>query len=385
MAEQGIGEARELLADLVRIPSVNPRDGEGPAEGAVGEFVAGWLREAGLEVSMQQALPGRHNIIARLPGRDSRRALLLEGHLDTVEVGGMTSPPFDAMVRGGRLYGRGSCDGKGSLAAFMLALRDLARNGDEPPLEVILAAVIDEEYLGRGITHFLEHWDSEQTIAGAVVSAPTQLRIVLGNKGLLRFRVKASGRSAHSAQPWEGDNAIDRMADVLEYVKDNLALELTRVNDKLVGQPTLVPTLIEGGTGANMIPHECFITLDRRTIPGEDAMHIWRRYKVALEGIAPGKIEVQAPLTVSEAVATPRGAGIVAALTRTLADNDLETRATGVNFGSDAGRLGRANIPCVLWGPGSNSESHQPSESVDLTEVEAAAGLVRTLATRFSL
>jgi acetylornithine deacetylase len=385
VAEPGVGEVRELLSELVRIPSVNPRDGNGAGEGDMGEFVAGWLQEAGLEVGIQEVLPGRYNVVARLPGRDSRRALLLEGHLDTVEVEGMTVTPFTADVRGGRLYGRGAADGKGPLAAFMLALRELSRAGPEPPLDVVLAAVVDEEYLGRGIVRFMESWDSERRIAGAVVGAPTQMRLVLGHKGLLRFRVQALGRMAHSAQPWEGDNAIQRMAEVLNFVRDHLAPELSRVTHPLMGQPTLVPTLIEGGVGVNLIPHECSIMLDRRTVPGEDAMQVWSRYKVALEALAPGKIEVQRPLAMADAMSTPIGAGVVSALASSLAARGLEAKPVGVNFGSDAGKIGRHGVACILFGPGSNSESHQPNESIEMHQVATAVSVVMDLAGRFSV
>lgn len=380
-----VREARELLADLVRIPSVNPRDG-GPdaGEGEIGEFVAGWLQEAGLEVAMQEALPNRYNVIARLPGRDSRRTLLLESHLDTVEVEGMTVPPFAAQVRDGRLYGRGSCDAKGCLAAFMLALRHLVRRGIEPEMNVVLAAVADEEYRGRGVIHFLETWNPDHKIAAAVIGLPTQLGLVIGHKGSVRFQIRTVGKGAHTAQPWQGDNAIERMGQVLHFVHNTLVPELNRARHPLVGQPTLVSTGIRGGRGGNVVPHESVLTLNRWTVPGEDGQTVWARYKVQIEGLAPGKIEVLPPLANNPPMETPVGANVVLALGDILAARGLDPKAEGGNYGSDAGRLSPRGIPCVLFGPGSISDAHQPNESVELKEVVTAADVVGQLARRYS-
>ena len=382
--EATVEEAQELLEELVRIPSINPRDAQGPAEGAIGEFVAGWLQEAGLEVSIQEVLPNRHNVIARLPGRDSGRTLLLEGHLDTVEVDGMTVEPYSASVRNGRLFGRGACDAKGSLAAFMLALRRLARGDTRPQLDVVLAAVIDEEYRGRGILHLLDAWDARRRVVGALVGLPTRLGLVIGHKGAVRFRIRTSGRGAHSAQPWEGDNAIDHMNEVMDFIRDNLSPQLSRVRHPLVGQPTIVTTAIQGGRDGNVVPHECELTLNRWTVPGEDPMSVWSRYKVAVEAVAPGKVEVDPPLNLSDAMETPVGANVVAALTDILAAHGLPARPVGGPYSSDGGKMSKRSIPCVLFGPGSMSDAHQPNESIDLGEVVTAIEVVFDLAGRFA-
>src|SRR5512137_489324 len=146
-----IDPATSLLQRLVAIPSVNPRDTASPAEADMAEFVAGWLRGAGVEVETQTVLPGRPNVLGRVRGRDGSRTVLLESHLDTVEIDGMTASPFGAEIREGRLHGRGACDAKGPLAAMMLAVAALARDAP-PPLDVLLAAVMDEEHHYRGVT-----------------------------------------------------------------------------------------------------------------------------------------------------------------------------------------------------------------------------------------
>src|ERR671936_2108301 len=135
---------------MVRIPSVNPRGEHAPGEGELGRFVGDWLADAGLRVETHEAFPGRSNIIARLPGASAGPALLLNSHLDTVEIDGMTVEPFGGDVVDGRLYGRGSCDAKGCLSAFMLAVRAGGRAGPPPQRDLGPGASVDGEGGGGG-------------------------------------------------------------------------------------------------------------------------------------------------------------------------------------------------------------------------------------------
>jgi acetylornithine deacetylase len=376
MAASETSQVEALLADMVRIPSVNPRDGEAPAEREMGEYVAAWLRQAGLEAVSEPVLPGRSNVVARLRGKDSTRALFLETHMDTVEVEEMSIPPFEPDVREGRLYGRGSCDAKGCLAAFMTALADVAKSGTPPEHDVVLAAVVDEEHRFRGVLHLLE---SGRRFAAAVVGEPTQLRLVTAHKGCVRFRVRARGRSAHSSQPWDGDNAIARMAPVITFVQERLAAQLASTDHPLVGPPTISPTMIEGGMGINVVPPECTLFIDRRTVPGEDPMAVWRDYKRAIEQLGPGSIEVLPPEVTDVALDTPPTSDVVASMARVLTSHQLDPEPIGVNYGSDASKIGERGVPSIVFGPGSIRDAHQPDESVDLAEVVTASRIVRDL------
>ena len=200
--------AADLLAALVRIPSVNPafRQPGDPDdwfnEARVAGFVAGWLRNLGIEVEIDAVSPDRPNVIARLRGTGNGPAMLWEGHLDTVQVTGL-SEPFTPRIEGGRLYGRGAVDDKGCLAAFMLALRDLAQ--DPPPGDVTFLAAVDEEYRFAGITHHLKRGERYDL---GIAGEPTNLRIVRACKGCVRWHVEVLGRAAHSAKPHEGVDAV---------------------------------------------------------------------------------------------------------------------------------------------------------------------------------
>ncbi len=170
---------QSLLADLVRINSVNSFYEGGPGEAEIANFIENHFRSAGVETWRQNVLPGRDNVIACLPGKDRSRRLVFEAHMDTVSVQGMTIPPFEPTVVDNRMYGRGSCDTKAGLAGMMHALVDLHQRGQPPGCDIWMAAVVDEEYSFRGALKLCEGLQA----VGAVVAEPTGLRNVVASKG----------------------------------------------------------------------------------------------------------------------------------------------------------------------------------------------------------
>src|SRR5437870_7335637 len=146
----------QTLADLVRINSVNSFYEGGAGEREIATWVRRFFEQRGIAVWEQEVFPDRPNVIARLPGRDPSRRVILEAHMDTVSVQGMSIPPFEPRVEDGKLYGRGSCDTKGGLAAMMHAVASLNEDGIQPPCEVWLAAAVDEEFSYRGVVKLCE-------------------------------------------------------------------------------------------------------------------------------------------------------------------------------------------------------------------------------------
>ncbi|MDR0357883.1 MAG: M20 family metallopeptidase [bacterium] len=385
MSEVSVHDVEELLVRMVRIPSVNPRGEDKPAEGELGRFVGEWLAEAGLHVETHEAFPGRSNVVARLPGTSPEPALLLNSHLDTVETDGMTVEPFGAEVRDGRLYGRGSCDAKGCLSAFMLAVRAVARSDARPPRDVELVASVDEEAGGGGILRFMASLpEPRERYAAALIGEPTELRLVTATKGGIRFTVRTLGRASHSSQPWEGDNAIYRMQDVLTFLRKTLEPELSAQHHPLVGTPTIVPTLISGGAGWNIVPPSCTVSIDRRLVPGEDPMEVFEGYRERFLALAPGHIEVEGPPQVIFAPETPPDAPIARAVGSALSARGLDATPLGVNYGTDGAKIAPHGIPIVVFGPDSISRAHQADESVSLEEVATAAGVVIDVVRNFS-
>ena len=198
-----------LLEELVSIDSVNPSLAPGAAgEARVAAHIAGHMRRLGLDVHLQEVAPGRPNVIGVLDGSTPGPSIMFCGHTDTVGVEGMAAP-FTPAIRDGRMYGRGSQDMKGGVAAMIDAARVARERGFAGRL--IIAAVIDEEYASLGADALVKEWRAD----AAVVTEPTDLQIGVGHKGFAWFELETRGRAAHGSRPSDGRDAIMRMGRVL--------------------------------------------------------------------------------------------------------------------------------------------------------------------------
>lgn len=383
-------EEAALLSDLVAIPSVNPafRGGDEPdawfGEAAIAAYVAAWLGEHGAEVELDEVLPGRCNVVARLKGCAARRRLAWECHLDTVQVSGMTIEPFRPVVRDGRLYGRGAVDDKGCLAAFMLALGDLARN--PAPVDVILVAAVDEEYQFRGVLHHLERGERAD---GGVAGEPTGLRIVSACKGCLRWEIEVRGRAAHSSQPERGIDAIAIATELLVQLRRTFGARLAARTHPLLGRGSLVCSLIDGGEGLNTVPALCRLTFDRRTLPHETGADAWQAIAAEVDRFAAGldpqaQVVMHPPFIDSISMEVAPDAAIVAAARASCRAEGLPDELLGVSFGSDASKMTRAGIPTIIFGPGNIDQAHTADEFVTVAEVARARRMLVDMARRLS-
>ncbi len=362
----------DLLADLIRINSVNSFYEGGPGEAAIAEWIEAYFRAHGLETWRQSVFPGRDNVIAKLPGQDSTRRLIFEAHMDTVSVQGMTIPPFEPTVIDNRMYGRGSCDTKAGLAGMMHAIADLKVRGVVPPCEIWMAAVVDEEFSFRGVVKLCEDLQA----VGAVIAEPTGLRNVVASKGVLRWRMISRGLSAHSSKTHLGVNAISHMARVV------LALEqenqrLSHGNHPLLGPASINVGKISGGVQVNFVPDACSIEIDRRLLPAETVEEVLAHYQALLDDLRKQHpdfdVVMEAPMLVDAGLETSTDAAIVQVARSTLSAMGLDGTATGVPFGSDASKLARIGIPSIIFGPGDIDQAHAAVEYVDLGQVELAA------------
>ena len=371
----------EILSQLVRINSVSPAFG-GPGEGELGSWVRRFFEARGFEVGEQEVWPERRNIIARLPGRDRTRRVILEAHLDTVSVQGMTISPFEPRIADGQLYGRGACDTKGGLAAMMHAVAGVKADGLVPPCDVWLAAVVDEEFSFRGVAKLCENLVAE----AAIVAEPTNLRAVVASKGVLRWRIRVQGKAAHSGKPHLGINAINHMARVI------LALEedhrgLANNSHPLLGSATCNVGVIHGGVQVNFVPDQCVIEVDRRLLPGEKPAAVLAHYQSLIDALqlqhATLRAVMEPPMLTDDPLETPVESAVVRLATALLAERRRDAQPGGVPFGSDASKLSRQGVPSIVFGPGSIDQAHGAVEFVDLAEVEAAAGFYRDFILRF--
>ena len=366
----------ETLASLVQINSVNPAYGDGGSEANLAPLVEAFFAAQGIETFRQEVFPHRWNVIARLPGRSDRR-VVLEAHMDTVSIKGMSIPPFEPAIRNGRLYGRGAVDDKAGLAAMMHAVAAVKKDGLTPPCEVWLAAVVDEEFSYRGVVKLCEGLQAE----AAIVAEPTEMRIVVASKGVLRFRIITEGKAAHSSKPHLGVNAISHMS--------RLVLALEAMNERmaprkhpLLGAATLNVGVISGGVQVNLVPDQCAIEVDRRLLPGEKPVDVMLEFQELLDNLAAlhsgFSARIECPLLlVDEALDTPMDASVVSSARRVLRTMKLKDQPCGVPFGSDASKLARAGVPAIVFGPGSIDQAHAADEYVELAQVEQAMDFYR--------
>jgi acetylornithine deacetylase len=361
-------DAAELVGALVAIDSVNPDLVPGGAgEGRVAEFVAGWMRDAGLETELDEAAPGRPSVVGIARGSGGGRSLMLNGHLDTVGVEGMERP-FEPVVRNGRLYARGGYDMKAGVAACMIAARQLAQEGLAG--DVIVTAVADEEFASIGTQSVLESWRAD----AAIVTEPTGLRVCVAHKGFVWAELETRGRAAHGSRPAEGVDAITRMAPALSRLAELQGRLGEGPGHELVGPGSLHASLIEGGQELSSYPARCVLSLERRTEPGESADDFRRECEALVEGIEDSEVRiglVRPPFSVD-----PESDVVRAVARAAEAVTGRPAEVYGETYWMDAALIQAEGIPTVVFGPAGEG-AHSVDEWVDLASVDACAeGLV---------
>ena len=372
-----------LLADLIRINSVNPNYEGGVPESAMADFVEKYFGQLQVEVSRVDVLPQRPNVLVTLPGRDRRRRIVLEAHMDTVSVSGMEIPPWEPEIRDGKMYGRGACDTKGPMAAMMMAITDLAREDFVPAVDVVFAAVIDEEYSYRGVAKLCEDFTAE----AAIVAEPTDLKAVTASKGLVRWKIETHGKAAHSAKPDLGTNAIEHMSKVVDALSADRRRLATKTHP-LLGTATCNVGVIRGGVQVNLVPAFCEIEIDRRILPGETPDSVLAEYQQLMDQLAaktPGmQITMQPPMLTDLPLETSPDTQAVQVLTQVLSDDGLAAQPIGVPFCSDASKFGAIGIPSIIFGPGSIDQAHAAIEYISCKEVLMAERIYRRFIENFT-
>jgi acetylornithine deacetylase len=371
------GDAVALARELVRIDSRNPSLVPGaPGEARVAHALRDVLQAWGFHVELQEASPGRPNVVARI-GRAGGRSLMFNGHLDVVGVEGMRHEPWSALESNGRMYGRGSCDMKAGVAAMCAAAARAAEiiNG-----EIVIAAVVDEEYESIGTQALVERGVRADA---AIVTEPTRLCIMPAHLGFVWLDVTAHGRAAHGSR-WElGVDAIRQAGLFLADLDRFDTEELTKRNHTLLGRPSVHASLIEGGTGMSTYPDRCTVRLERRTIPGETAVSVERELQGMLTALAARhpKFRADVHTTFSQLPSDVAiDAPIVQALGDALTSEREEVRVEGMSAWTDAAVLNAAGIPAICFGPGDISLAHAAEEYVPIDEIERATTVLARLA-----
>ena len=350
--------------------------------GAVGEAVIARAlveecRSLGLATEIHEAAPGRPNVVAVLEGRAPGRSLMFCGHIDTVGVAGMTRP-FDPVEREGRIYGRGSQDMKGGIAAMVGAVRVLAESGGLDAGKVIVACVSDEEHASVGAEALMSRWRAD----AGVVTEPTDLQVAVAHKGFEWIEVETEGRAAHGSRPRDGRDAIMRMGRVLGALEAlDRELQAGRAHP-LVGTASLHASLIEGGRELSSYPDRCSLQIERRTIPGEPTGSGAREMQQILDQLRVSDGEFSAvsrPMFSRAPYEITSGHQLPSMLQSAAKTEGAAAGLIGMSFWTDAAILGEAGIPSVLFGP-TGAGLHSLEEWVDLASVLKCRDALVTLA-----
>lgn len=368
-----------VLNDLIRIRSCDSD------ETAIVAYLERRLAAQGVSCTVLHKNGAPVTLVAEVG--TGERSLMFNAHTDTVALGDLNNwdtDPLEPVERDGRIYGRGACDDKGSLAAMLVAFEALL--GDttwQSRGKLILTAVGGEERGGVG-THLLV--ERGITADAAVIGECTDLQPVIAHKGALRLEVITQGVLAHASEPEQGVNAIDAMAPLIMRLK-RLSKEIEKRVDPLCSHATLSVTTIKGGVALNVIPDECVVSIDRRLIPCETEQAAWQEIKEALSDEAArqgikfrlNRVRCLLPAKVDE------NEEIVRVCVAALGDRvGAEPRPTGFKASCDMTFLvNDAHIPTVVMGPGPLDVAHKANEWVDVNQLETAALVYEDIARRW--
>jgi acetylornithine deacetylase len=371
---------RETLVRLVQIDSVNPTLAPGaPGEREIAQFIAGSLQAIGLHTEIHEPEPGRCSVLGRIAGTGGGRSLMLNAHCDTVDVQGMAEP-FSGAIREGRVYGRGSFDMKGSLAACMAAAKALVGSGLRG--DVWVAAVADEEYGSLGTSDILKHLKTD----AAIVTEPTALQTCLAHKGYLWIEVEVTGRAAHGSRFQLGIDANMKMGLFLARLAV-LERDLRARNPHpFVGPPSLHAATLAGGTGLSTYAASCKLQIERRTVPGETAAGAVAEIQAIVDALASEDPDFHAtvrPFFVRDPFEVPAEAAIVQTLDRAAGKVlGAPPEHIGDTPWMDAALLQAAGIETVVFGA-TGEGAHAAVEWVDLESVVLLAQVLAETALEY--
>lgn len=350
----------ELLQALVQIPSVNPHGDpgtDGVGEAAIAEYLAAFLRGIGAQVELREVLPDRPNVVAHWPGdRAGKPRVLFAPHTDTVSVGGMTIEPFSGELRDGRVWGRGASDTKGPMASMLWALKEARATLPGLDHEIWFAGLISEEADQHGSRALAR----EERFDFVIAAEPTGLDVVHAHKGSAFFNLRTAGRAGHAAQPQFGENAIDKMLDVLAVIRTEFAAEFAQQHDPLLGTSTLSIGTIHGGTKTNVIPDFCEASVDMRFVPAHYQPEIIRRFQRRLEQVCP---DVEVSAIPAPPLYTEPAHPLILKL------GECGAKLVGAPWFCDACYFAERGMPAVALGPGSIQQAHTEDEYIAVADL----------------
>jgi len=364
------GDAVALARALIQIDSRNPTlSADSPGEGDCARTLVSILDDWGFAVQLIDSVPGRPNVVARI-GPSDAPALMLNGHLDVVGVEGMVHEPFSAEVRGNRVYGRGSADMKGGVAAMCAAaVKGASTNSRQ---QIVVTAVVDEEYESLGMRALLAAGIRSDA---AIITEPTRLAICPAHRGFVWIDVAFRGRAAHGSRYDIGVDSITHAGLLLAELEKLEQTRETGTRHPLLGRGSLHASKIQGGVGMSTYPETCNLSIERRTLPGESVEKALSEIRDACEAVRSRHTDFDARVTLSTAQLpsdVPVDSPVVKRLRGAMERENVPVRIEGLSAWTDAALLNEAGIPTICFGPGDIALAHAAEEFVPIEEIEIA-------------
>lgn len=369
-------EIIDLTCQLVAIQS--HRDAPG-REKSCAEKIAEVFTNWGMQAELVEVLEGRPNVYCRLKGSGEGTSLMLNGHTDTVPAYEMNIPPFEPFVKEGLLYGRGSVDMKGPIAAMMVAMRLLKDLNIPLKGDLIFAGVINEEDRSEGTEYLVTHGPHADR---CIVGEPSSLEIRAGHRGLEWLEFEFTGKAAHGGTPDKGINAIRMAARFIQRVEEILLPRLAERTNSVTGPAVMNFGVIHGGTQPSTVADRCILRIDRRWVPSETLPQVLGEYQAILDDLSHEDATFQGKMTRMESnMATmdhyPMEINLqdplVTSLQTVLKELDIEPQISSFGGWTDASLISNfAHIPSLVFGPGDIAVAHSRCEFVPVSELRLA-------------
>ncbi|MHC4570619.1 MAG: M20 family metallopeptidase [Planctomycetota bacterium] len=353
---------------------------------AAAEAISAELCKSGVDCQIDSWDTNRANLIAQIPAAElnstgHRTALLFACHLDVVGSGETKwkHPPFSGVESEGKIYGRGSADMKGGIAAIVTAARQIVESGVKLEGDIILFAAAGEETDSCGAKRFIRNWGGMPRLAGVVLPEPTDFEVITAHRGMLWLKVKTGGKAAHGSTPELGINAIASMKTFLNEL-DNFRIRVEP--HKLLGGYSMSVNTIAGGKEINVVPNECEIKIDIRTLPGQNCQEIISDFERIFARLKQENSQFEASISlVREVGALETDSNCDFVKDFCSAVGRAETKAVG--FTTDGPHFAPLGVPVVIFGPGKPDICHKPDEYIEISDVEKAVEYYKSIILKF--
>lgn len=358
-------ETVKLLQEMIRFKTVNEPGDELPLADFIKEKLEGW----GIRAEVDDFGDNRGNVFGRIEGSGERKALLFNGHLDTVPPGDIKweYDPYSGEVKDDKIYGRGSADMKGGLAAMLMAIKAVKKADWKLKGDFIYSATAGEETDSIGALKFVEDGGLEG-VGAIIIGEPSSNGINIAEKGAFWIEISTYGKTAHGAFPEEGKNAIVHMNLLLSKLID---YKFKYKENEILGHPSMNISTINGGVKTNVVPDKCSMTIDIRTVPGTKHEEIIKDFKEIIEDLSNKIEDFKADIKILNnraAVETKENHEFVKLAKEVVKEEfGKDIKAKGVNFYTDASVfLPVEQKPCIFYGPGNENMAHQPNENITI-------------------